>query len=95
MLSGMPALEWLEIGDKPLLTTFKGTVRGHLSADTANTLRQATVGHVTGVCERTCNADAIGTISSIKSWSCNAMQQPQLIAKIAPNLDEYQNGLVF
>ena len=87
-LSMLPALQWLDIGDKPLLTPFNGTVRGKLTNDTADTFLEATVGHVTGVYDddSICFLDMTRPLSSITSWHSGSLSSPKFIAQLAPNL---------
>ena len=88
MLSLLPALKWLEIGDEPLLTPFKGTVRGRLTNKTADTFLQATVGHVTGTRHfyDLVFLDETEPLNSITSWHSKALITPRFVAQIAPNL---------
>ena len=87
-LSLLPALQWLEMGDKPLLTPFNGTVRGKLTNQTADTFLQATVSHVTGIYEYNSliEMDLTRPLNSITSWHSESLVSPRFIAQLAPNL---------
>lgn len=52
MLSRLPCLDWLEIGNGCFNAIFKGTVHGRLTPETADVFHQATVSHVVGLCDR-------------------------------------------
>ena len=87
VLSLLPALQWLEIGDEPLLTPFNGTVRGKLTNKTADTFLQATVSHVTGIYHNSLlQMDLNRPLNSITSWHSETFVSPTLIAQLAPNL---------
>ena len=87
-LSLLPALQWLEIGDEPLLTSFKGTVRGELTDETADTFLEATVGHVTGIGDHDNISflDLTRPLSSIRSWHSESLSTARFITQVAPNL---------
>ena len=87
-LSLLPALQWLEIDDEPLLTPFNGTVRGKLTSKTADTFLQAAVGHVTGIYEYSSlfGMDLTRPLNSITSWHSECLVPPEFIAQLAPNL---------
>ena len=90
MLSLLPSLQWLEIGDEPLLTPFNGTVPGKLTSKTSDTFSHATVGHVTGdyACPSCSLIDMrlFPPLSSITSWHSKTLVSPRYIAQLAPNL---------
>ena len=90
MLSRLPGLDSLEIGNRFLNAVFKGTVRGRLTAETADAFCQATISHVVGPCNRQDWLDLIQPITSITSW-CSFMVRPTLVTparmvRVAPNL---------
>ena len=91
----MPALEILEIGDTPFFATFKGTVRGCLSLDTAETFRKASLVHCTGVVPHR-DLQYIKPIPCIKSWSSfGALQSDTtLIQHKAPQLTTLHLNIV-
>ena len=95
MLSMMPALESLDIGDSPFFATFAGTVRGCLSLDTAKTLRQASLVHCTGVLSEW-GLQRVTCIPSIKSWSSvRALRSDTtLIEHFAPQLETLNLNIV-
>ena len=86
MLSRLPGLDWLEIGNRSLNAIFKGTVCGRLTAGTADAFCQATISHVVGPCDREDLLDVIQPISSITSWCSDMVVVPARIARVAPNL---------
>ena len=95
MLSMMPALESLEIGDRSLFATFKGTVRGCLSQYTAKTFRKASLVHCTGVLPHR-DLQNIKPIPSIKSWSSFTAlpSDTTLIKRFAPQLETLHLNIV-
>lgn len=95
MLSMMPALASLEIGDSPFFATFKGTVHGSLSLATAKTLRKASLVHCTGISSQE-SLQYIKAIPSIKSWSSftAVASDTTLIERLAPQLETLHLNIV-
>ena len=95
MLSMMPALESLDIGDSPLFATFTGTVHGCLTLHTAKALRQASLVHCTGVLSEW-GLQRVKCIPSIKSWSSlRALRSDTtLIEHFAPQLEALHLNIV-
>ncbi len=87
MLSRLPGLHWLEIGNGSLNAIFKGTVRGRLTPETADVFRHATVSHVVGPCDREHRLYLIlQPITSIASWCSDTFMVPARIVRVAPYL---------
>ncbi|KAL3147038.1 hypothetical protein ABBQ38_015001 [Trebouxia sp. C0009 RCD-2024] len=89
MLRLMPALKWLDIGDRPFHAPFHGTVQGRLSHETAETFRNASVVHCTGLAEEAIYAQHIAPIDSIQSWTSipGQWRDSMVLASLAPKLE--------
>lgn len=92
LLELMPALKLVDIQDEPLYAQYAGTLRGQLSCKTANTLRQASTVHCTGLAEPVRSLRHLEPVASIKTWtSISAIRQEStFINCIAPNLQKLQ-----
>lgn len=86
MLSRLPGLNWLEIGNGCLKAIFRGGVRGRLTPETVDAFRQATISHVVGPCDREDRLNMMEPVSSITSWCSDMVEVPGRITRFAPNL---------
>ena len=84
ILSLMPALQTIDIGEHPLHVPFHGTVRGKLTSTTAPTFQQAKVAHCTGCLGRMAD---VQDIDSIKTWISEQEDDAGVISRLAPKLE--------
>ena len=89
MLRMMPVLQWLEIGDTPLHAPFHGTVQGFLSRKTAETFRQASAVHCTGLGEHAFHLQDLAHMECIQSWTSIPAEwrESAMIGRLAPQVE--------